>query len=88
MFSHIRSWQQSGMSQKDYYTRHGIKPWTFYYWLDKYRQKQEAPPAEFIPIHTGNLQSEAIRISYPNGVVLHLPAQTGLPSIQALIKMM
>jgi len=41
MFPLIREWERSGLSKKEYYTRYGIAPHIFWYWLRRYRTEGE-----------------------------------------------
>lgn len=41
MFALIQAWEGSGLSQKEFYTHHGIKPHVFWYWLRRYREEGE-----------------------------------------------
>ena len=84
MFSHIESWQQNETTQKAYCLQHEINPWVFQYWLGKYR-KAHCLSEGFYPIHVNGQATENIRIHYPNGVEVQLPAYTGLRILQALI---
>jgi hypothetical protein len=51
MYSRIRSWQQSGLSQKAWCEQHQIKYHVFHYWYKRYRQ-QPSPAIQnpFIPL--------------------------------------
>jgi len=44
MFPLIREWERSSLSQKEFYTRHGIKPHVFGYWLRRSRAEEEPAP--------------------------------------------
>ncbi len=51
MFSMIASWQQSGLTQKDYCEQHSIRYHVFHYWYKKYRDAQLSDKqACFIPL--------------------------------------
>lgn len=52
MFSMIASWQQSGLTQKDYCEQHSIRYHVFHYWYKKYRDTQfvDAKEHSFIPL--------------------------------------
>lgn len=72
MFAMIGEWQASGLPQKEFCRRQGLKPATFAYWLKKYKSRQAAgTPSGFReilpPAFTG------AEVCYPNGVVLRLP---------------
>ena len=44
MFPLIQAWERSGLSQKEFYNHHGIKPHVFWYWLRRYREEGEPAP--------------------------------------------
>jgi hypothetical protein len=51
MFSMIRSWQQSGLTQKAYCEQHKIRYYVFHYWYKCFRDLQSPTKHEgFIPI--------------------------------------
>ena len=76
MFTHIETWHQSKLTQKSYCSQQDISPWVFQYWLRKYRQSQSVPDG-FLPLNiSGVFGVSDICIHYPNGVEIHLPAQT------------
>jgi hypothetical protein len=51
MFTIITSWQQSGLTQKDYCEQHSIRYHVFHYWYKKYRDAQLSDKqACFIPL--------------------------------------
>lgn len=78
----VEQWQESGMTQKDFARSHEIKLSTLRYWIRKSRD--EFSGGDFIPL---NLSSgQAIRLFYPNGIEIELPAQTPVHVIRYLIK--
>jgi len=47
MMNHIKSWQQSGITQVEYCRRHQIKVKTLEYWL---RKSRKACALQFVPV--------------------------------------
>lgn len=51
MFKMISTWQQSGLTQKSFCEKNGIRYHVFHYWYKCYRElHSEAPPQKFIPL--------------------------------------
>ena len=52
MFSNIREWQQSGLTQKTWCEEHQIKYHIFHYWYKRYRSSDPSPatPNQFIAL--------------------------------------
>jgi hypothetical protein len=90
MFRMVEQWQASGKRQIDYYRENQIKPFVFYYWLRKYRERNS--PVGFIPVRVSKKKHDPpigtnIEIRYPNGTILQLPATISLSTIRQLIGM-
>src|SRR6478736_6826892 len=64
MFLMIASWQQSGLTQKDYCEQHSVRYHVFHYWYKKYRDTHlsEDKKAGFIALH---IQQPSAAHSYP-----------------------
>lgn len=84
MLQLVEQWQQSGQSQKAFAQAHGIKLFTFRYWVQKHRE-QPATAGAFVQL--GTQPTTGISIHYPNGTELQLPGPTPLPVIKALISL-
>jgi transposase-like protein len=72
-YSLIRDQDQSGLTITGYCTSKGIKPCTFHYWRRRYRQGQHTS-AGFVELKAPAPAPHPIRLSYPNGVNIDLPA--------------
>ncbi len=88
MFSLIRKWNGSGISQKEFCNNHDLPIHIFHYWLRKY--KQTSPPSEngFLPIDVtpAKLSPDGeLQIHYPNGVMITLDKAVSTSRIKALI---
>jgi transposase-like protein len=82
MLSLIDNWKESGMSQVEFAREHQIGLAKFRYWINQQRKGQAAGPA-FVELNS--FSQTGIRIRYPNGVELCLPAQTSVVVIRSLI---
>ena len=52
MFALIRSWKQSGLSQKSYCEQNQIRYYVFHYWYKRYRDEQSnSSEGAFIPVN-------------------------------------
>ncbi|TFG89501.1 MAG: hypothetical protein E4H16_03555 [Candidatus Atribacteria bacterium] len=93
MFLLIKTWQESGISQKEFCSQHDLSAHAFYYWLRKYKQASQPSENGFIPVEIGspvispvNDTRGDIRIHYPNGVLVTLDRAVSISRIRALIK--
>lgn len=93
MHYHIKQWQQSGLTKKDYCIEHQLRYYQFKYWCKqlgyvKKRQPRKTSP-DFISLHpvrpAGVTEVSVIEITYPNGVSLKISSPTPLNIIQSLI---
>jgi hypothetical protein len=82
MLSLIDRWKESGMSQVDFAREHQVGLAKFRYWIDQQRKGQQDGPA-FIELNS--FSQQGIRIRYPNGIELTLPAQTSVIALRSLI---
>jgi transposase-like protein len=85
MLQLVSDWQQSGQSQKAFAETHGIKLFTFRYWIQKQREQSQHTDA-FLQLGAP-LSAAAITIRYPNGTELQLPANTPLGTIKGLLSL-
>lgn len=76
MFSRIRVWQQSGISQKKYCLEQNIAYHLFHYWYRKYREEQTEPPGSFIQLSSPvSSQIPFAEFTFPGGarILFHQP---------------
>ena len=92
MFPLIRSWEESGQSQKDFCANQGIKPHVFWYWLRRYReeghQAKDRPKGQgFIPLKVEAAMEESVlaEIIYANGTRLIFKERVGIKLLQSLL---
>ncbi len=93
MFTLIKKWHESGISQKEFCSQHDLSMHAFYYWLRKYKQINQSSNNGFLPVEIGpqvlppvNDTKEGIHIRYPNGVLVTLDKSVSISRIKALIK--
>ena len=75
MMYHIKSWNQSKQTQKEYCTENNLAYSTFIYWFNKFRRSFSKIDDTFITVnlegHSQSVPSE-LELSYPNGVRLRI----------------
>jgi len=91
MFTLVESWQMSDKTQIEFARENGLSISKFRYWVHKSRKLSESnlPSSGFIRVSGNNLPlnetGDEIRLRYPNGVLLSLPAGIPLPVLKCLI---
>ena len=70
MLSLIEQWQQSGISQKDFYKRHNIPAHVFYYWLKRYKEQQSGLDQSFTS--SGFIQLQPSAVAFAGNIELQL----------------
>lgn len=77
MYSHIVSWQQSGLSQKQYCTGQQLTYYLFHYWYRKYKEEQAENPKGFtqltVPVVNSSLPFAEITFAGGRRILLHQP---------------
>lgn len=76
MLSMISNWQQSGLNQKSYFIKHGIRYHVFHYWYKVYRNAHALPEASFVKLRVApSLGSSVAELICTNGkrLVFHQP---------------
>jgi hypothetical protein len=84
-FEQVAEQQQSGLTIQAFCTTKDIKLCTFHYWLRKYRQK-DTNHSGFIELTTPVSANRSVKITYPNGVCIELPA-AGISLIAQLLRL-
>jgi hypothetical protein len=93
MYSLIRSWEASGLSQDQFFHKHGLAKSTFGYWRKKYlRDKARSKMKEnFIPVKVdqdhekSDHQAGTLELVYPNGIRLVCSEAMELSRLKPLI---
>ena len=92
MYSLIRQWESSGLSQTQFFRQNGISKSTFGYWRKKYLKEtsNSKKKEQFIPVKiskagiTDNSQG-VLELVYPNGVRLVCTSNMDLSRLKPLI---
>ena len=85
MFPLIESWESSTKNQEQFCRSHHVRLSTFTYWRSKYRKSQNPSCDIFTELRPEF--STNIEVIFPNGVKVCLPKDSGLSTIQALIRL-
>jgi hypothetical protein len=92
MYSLIRQWETSGVSQRKFLVKHHIATSTFAYWRKKYlKEADQKQKKEFIPVKLdATIQEKAtatgtLEVVYPNGVRLVCSEGMDLSRLKPLI---
>jgi hypothetical protein len=85
MYELVNQWKVSGKTQAEFAREQQIGLHTFKYWLQKFRSKDDAQ-GSFIPLNRIALTD--IRVRYPNGVELLVPAHTPTSTLCSLVKLL
>lgn len=85
MFSLVQQQEQSNSTIVDFCVEHAVKLPTFHYWRRKYKLASQEMNG-FISITPPKVTDPTIRLSYPNGVSIHL-SRVDLPLIAQLIRL-
>lgn len=91
MLALIEQWQQSGISQKDFYQQHNIPAHVFYYWHKCYREQRgglnkSIPANSFVQLQPSSVPfASNIELQLTNGnrIIFHQPV--GVDYLKALI---
>jgi len=82
MLDLIEQWEQSGVSQKDFYHEHNIPAHVFYYWHKCYRKqrtslnKKSIPPNGFVQLEPSLVPSASnveLLLTNGNRIIFHQP---------------
>ena len=85
MFSLVQQQELSNSTIVDFCAEHGMKLATFHYWRKKYKLASQETKG-FISITPPKVIDSTIRLSYPNGVNIHLSG-ADLPLLAHLIRL-
>lgn len=92
MYSLIRKWESSGLSQEQFFGQHGITKSTFGYWRKKYlkeigdnKRKESFIPVKIDKADKTHRGTEVLELVYPNGVRLVCSANMELSRLKPLI---
>lgn len=86
MLAQVESWKQSGVTQRTFCDKAGIKLATFCYWV-KISKQQDDLAGGFIELNNLGIQPKSqYEIIYPNGVTLRVQ-HTNLKEIFSLVNL-
>lgn len=91
MYSLIRKWESSGISQIKFIEKHQISKSTFGYWRKKYLQNcnNSEQSSKMIPVNILSPETEqqatSFEIIYPNGVRIVCPSEIEISRVKDLI---
>lgn len=90
MLALVESWQESGITQAEFASQHNVTLSKFRYWVHKSkRQNSDDSSCGFIQLSGDGFSvsgaNNEIRLHYPNGVSLSLPAGTSLTVLKSLV---
>jgi hypothetical protein len=85
MFTLVKQWEESGDSQHEFAEKHQIKPSKFKYWIKKRANEDDSRVVpSFIPL-TNPISTSHYFLRFPNGVELHVPANTPMNTLRQFI---
>jgi transposase-like protein len=81
----VAQWRASGEPQARFARRHGVRPWTLWYWSRKTTLARPTAPATpmFVPVQVAPAASIAIVL--PDGVRLEVGSDMPPPTVAALV---
>ncbi|MGD8837642.1 MAG: hypothetical protein PVJ84_20820 [Desulfobacteraceae bacterium] len=85
----IRFWQESGLSQREYCKRHGIRQSQWFYWKRRCRDSDTGLTLVPLQISSQNKRTHAVpvvRVITPNGFTIELDADASLSALPNLIR--
>jgi hypothetical protein len=82
----VAQWRQSEDSQAGFARRHGIPPWTFWYWCRKLAVAP-APPDVFVPVRVSDADAAPVlEIVLTSGDRVHVRSGASVEVIQATLR--
>jgi transposase-like protein len=84
----VAQWRTSGESQAGFARRHGVRPWTFWYWSRKLTDAPAGRPA-FVPVQVvpeaGPRITAAIEVVLVSGERLTIPEGVSSDRVRAVL---
>jgi transposase-like protein len=86
----VARWRGSGESQAGFARRHGVAPWTFWYWCRKVsredRQPSDASPPPFVPVRlTPEAEAGVVEVLLPAGERVRVGAGASAEVVRAVV---
>lgn len=90
MFPLIEEWKQSGLSQKEFCIRHGLKPHILCYWRRRYVERDQSVVDQakgFVSIEMEQQMAQSVlaEVVYSDGTRLVFKERVGLAFLQGLL---
>ncbi len=88
---HVTAWEASGLNQKAYSNKHGLRYSAFGYWVRKLRRKAgaETKQSSFVPVMPAKMPSTAgLTLSLPNGLEIRGIETQNLPVVKQLLEVL
>lgn len=85
----VAQWQATDDTQAGFARRHGIPPWTFWYWCRKLTAAEAVPPSPpaFVPVHVTEPDAAAVvEIVLTSGDRVHVRAGASAELIGAALR--
>lgn len=92
---HIKSWERSGKSQREFCRLKGISFWSFRNWRARLKPQVKIRPAEkatlFVEvgkkgIHSGGIRSGIIRVLHPSGTTVEIGCEIDPDLVTHIVK--
>ena len=82
----VALWRASGEPQARFARRHGVRPWTLWYWSRKTVRSRVSAPPTFVPVAvTPATARAALEIVVPGDVRVVVPGDTAPAAVAALV---
>ena len=87
----VARWRGSGESQAGFARRHGVAPWTFWYWCRKVsredrRQSDDASAPPFVPVRLApEAEAGVVEVLLPAGERLRIGAGASTEMVRAVV---
>ncbi len=91
MFALVEGCDVSGLSRKEYCSRHGVKQSTFQWWLSEYRRAQRASGGGgkdnpgFVAV-AGSAATQSVEYRYSDGTTVRIPAALGAAQVGSIVR--
>lgn len=83
----VARWRKSDESGASFARRHGVRPWTFWYWSRKVLGDRSTPPAPptFVPVHVAPSVETGIEVVLAGGDRLRIRAGASADLVRAVV---
>jgi hypothetical protein len=86
MFSKIREWQESGLSQKAFCQQYNVTYSNFHYWYKRFRDVDPQSSPGFIPLQIPDMESGIFAsVIFSNGQTIQLHQVVGPEYLKELL---